>query len=254
MIEYLKRLVRTWATWVFAAADLVAFIVDSSRSEIAVPPYAYWAIAAVGFGAANYMLFSDLARENAQLRQQLEAGNSEAAEIHLSLVSSSFNHRAPILIFSDRFADGLRPGGLPIEAYIYARVEMENRGFEAGTLNCSLDLEASDLPDVFVLREKTKDGEFEGLAGQLAARSRSSFWWRLDLAVAEREPDEFAAALREARQYHIVLMYHTRRIGGASPQRTLAIRGDFDDYRMKLRELWTAAGHIQLASRIQHLS
>jgi hypothetical protein len=247
MISYLRRLLTIWATWVFAVADLIAFVVDASVPEIVFPPYLYWAIAGVGFIFANFRIFSDQVTENAKLRRLLEARDLEEAEIHLAVESSSFKHRAPLLISTGRTENGLKPGGLPIEAYIYARVEMENRGFEEGSLIWAVDLEASDLPEVFVLNEKSKDGEFEGFSGHLAARSRSTAWWRLDIAVDERDPEEFAAILRDSTHYILTLTYQTKRIGGASGRQALTIEGSFEDYRKTLHELWRAAGYTHLA-------
>ncbi len=243
--SYLYRLIRTWGAKAFAISEAVAFIVASFSSSIIIPSWIFWSIAAVSFLIANYELFREYPHAFQRLQDLLDKKDGSEAILVIRVNKSSFLHSAPVLILSGRYEDGLMPDGLPVEAIASAELEIHNLGEEEGELDWHLNLDKSDLPEIFSIKSATSSEIFK-LPARIPGRKRLVLNWRMQCWMHEMNSYRFSEGLQEADGYKFVLEYRTLRVGEPTEYRSVVIEGKFDHYRSELVRRWQESGHTEL--------
>jgi len=246
--QYLSRLIRTWVLWVFLIADAIAFLVGAIDPTVQIGRSVCWFIAAAGFVAANFDIFRKLTAENAHLRTSLQEKDSVLGNLVLRIRSVRFAHTHPVLTMKGRYEDGINTGGMPVEAIVTARLEVENTGFEPGELAYHLDLQATDIPG-FVVDRRNVNGHFRDLPASMEGRRRWEGNWILECNPQPSDPAEFASLLSNADTFRLALSYSTKRVGGDSPEQLLLIEGSLADYKKSVAKRWRARGLHQLADK-----
>ncbi len=244
-LKYLHRLIRTWGALAFAISEVIAFIASSISAAIEIPSWVFWSIAVMAFVAANYQIFLENEQKKRALQRLIDEMEGPEASLIVKIVESAFIHSAPVLVLGGRFADGLMPDGLPVEAIASAELEVHNLGEEEGELDWQLDLEESDLPKIFSIASDTY-GELVNLPTQVPGRKRVRTTWRISCWMHEKNSFRFADGLLEAQSYKFVIRYRTLRVGEPTSYRTVAIEGDFDHYRSEINKRWRESSHNEL--------
>jgi hypothetical protein len=162
-----------------------------------------------------------------------------------------FLHSAPVLTLQGRFPDGIKPNGLPVEAIASASIDLENMGEEEGELEWALDLEGSQLPEIFHIIAGNAEGTMHDLPNRVAARKRICLHWRIECGINEKDPTSFSSALAKVAFFAFVLRYRTLRVGGPTAYSVLNLEGTFEHYRGALVEAWTKNAMTNLAALAQ---
>jgi len=199
----------------------------------------------VAFLIANYQIFREDEQEKRGLQELIDEMEGLEALLVVRVTKSVFLHSAPVLILSGRFADGLMPDGLPVEAIASAELEIHNLGEEEGELEWILDVEQSTLPEIFSI-ESHPSSEIVDLPGRIPGRKRVVVSWRTQCWMHEKNSYRFSEGLQKAHDYRFVLQYRTLRVGDPSEYRSVAIEGEFDHYRSELIRRWSESGHTEL--------
>jgi hypothetical protein len=243
LLSYLSDLLRLWIFWLwFLALDIIGLLVNTFYPDFTPPQWIYLAIPVIGFVIANFVLYK-------QLRLQIAERESYEANIHLQVKNSLFSYYRgtlspspfPELKIEDH---GLQKNGLPGGMLIIIDLEGENIGHEPGELVLGIDRSQTNLTNLFALKE----GQDQLQSIRVDARKSFSAQRTLFVDIIERDAQSFAQALRSVHYYQVVGNYWTKRIGGNSEARTLAIKGDFDKFRQNLIQHWESYSFSDLAN------
>jgi hypothetical protein len=225
---------------------LITFITGHFKPDLSFPTWVFWlflAFAFITFLGANVKLFADNEAEKLLLQRRIDELEATEANISLKFVEAGFypSHSGIPSPFPDIEIDqfGFDKRGLPGWASIRAKLLIKNTGYEDGELVWELDRAKTNLPPLFALDEEY-DGEFDkGPLAWIGPRQKPfSVSWKLYVRIAEQDPHSFAQGIGSLDNYSVVLNYRTRRIDGESPQRSITITGDFQEFRAKVLEHW----------------
>jgi len=239
--KYFQQLLHLWMYWfMFPILDVVLLVGDHLIPAVSVPPLAYLGLLAIGFLCANAKLFAD----QQQRISQLEATQ---ADIRLTVRESGLDHshsgrRPPFPEVRQIGPYGFDEHGMPGWGVLWASLEIENVGYEAGELVLEVVRSNTELPRLFAIDEENNGWFHGGPPGTVDSRRRIAKQWCLDPRITEQDPQVFAQALRSLSTYRVVMQYHTRRIGGESKRSNLVIEGDFSSFRHKVLEHWKGFG------------
>lgn len=257
LIQYVKRLLAIWFTWVLLAASIIGAIlllIDLHYPTFPLPQWAFWAYIGVIFFCflgANVRLFANLEIETQTLLQRIAELKAVEGKLRIVLRHFGFepsrSHDSPQ--FRGRVLDpnGYDKDGLPDCACVWADIEIENVGYEPGELVIELDHSATELPRIFAIDENVTI-QFHGSPSvKIPGRSQQKRQIMIKFAIRERNPQAFARALQTPQAYKFVLKYYTRRIGGTSEEERLVVEGDLGYFREEVIKYWRGFGFSELA-------
>jgi hypothetical protein len=243
--RYLKDLVSEWVVTALLIADIVVFVVSSRTQSFTLPPQFYWIVAGAAFIIANYRVY-------ARMMGKIETQDDKRAKLTVGVVQSGVSVVSPPISERGIFDDGLGDDGLPAVNVLKVLLEIENTGEEQGELEWELDLKESTIPNIFQLGDSNDRGSFDKGYGPpiVLARDRSLVQWTIDLFPTTSDPRQFAHSLSNDPRYRILLRYHTKRIGGSSPQKLIVIEGNLADYKQSVRLKWMGRKLIDLVDLV----
>lgn len=257
VIEYVKRLLAIWFTWLLLAASIIGavlLLIDARYPNFSLPQWAFWAYTGViifCFLGANVRLFANQEIEKNRLLERIT--KLEAREANLQITLLDFEFGPSRSQNSERLREreidpyGYDKDGLPDCAGVWADIEIENVGYEPGELVIDLDIDTTELPGIFTIDRNTRLWFHNGPPTRLQERSRLSKQMMIDFTISERNPQAFARALQTPQSYRIALKYYTRRTGGTSQEKSLVIEGNLEHFREKVIEYWQGFRFAQLA-------
>ncbi|MHC4620598.1 MAG: hypothetical protein ACYTEQ_22855 [Planctomycetota bacterium] len=237
---YLKALWETPIAFILILLDIVgiwpvATILIDDWGEGAV-----LALFLVVWFVAHYLIFRrlrvDIAKRDAQIAE-LEATE---ADIHISLL------KEPEL--------GLQGGalderGLPSRGAIQVTLEFRNIGYEPGEPVLIVDPSESRLPRGIAF-DPERDPGYNWALHRIEGRDDTQAYYTIPVRVTSRDSIQLARELNSRESYRVVLKYHTKRIGGTSPQHELIIKGDLRLTRQHMRNYWLKHGFDHLAELV----
>lgn len=186
-----------------------------------------------------------------EVQDRLSSLEAEQASLTLSVTDIVFLHKEPVITLEGRFKDGLKSNGLPVEAIIRANIEVHNIGREEGQLDWYLDLDASELPGIFHLSDKTYRS-IPKLPERIEGRKVIVTPYRLECFIQEKDPKKFAQGLVREDSFSLIFRYRTKRVDQPSEYSSLSLQGSLLPYRSKLVEKWSKRGMRNLISLIEN--
>ena len=190
------------------------------------------------------------------LQDRISELEATEANISLRVIEQRFHHSFsgtkpafPDAPKTDGY--GFTENGLPGWARLWANVEVENVGREAGELEWELDKANTRIPPIFIIGDADEYGKFSHI-GDIKPRKR----FRTDLSLyvkiapTYQEPQAFAKALGSLDEYNFVLHYWTKRITGLSEPQTLSISGNFQEFREKILEYWKGNKKFEVLAQL----
>lgn len=213
---------------VFIATEInliIAFLFDETSQNFRFSSIVLLLGSFLLFAYANFRLYDDLLG-------QLDALSQVEANVVMSVKESGFSAGRA---YTDQ--------GLPVEIVLWLKIQFDNIGREKGAVEILED--EADLPVPFS-NEYTLHVNPELW---VPAKDFRKVDWEAFFHIAERDPEEFARQLHRLleRQYRVKIIYHTKRVGGASAPKTLLIEGKFDLFYQDILNYWESYNFPKLA-------
>ena len=204
------------------------------------------------------IFFASCIWANFSLYRKLTDVIADHADIRLKVLeqgfSSSYNCGRSPFHDAPENPHGVNEQGLPDWCYVWAKIEIENIGYEKGRLVSELDNARTSLPSLFARDTIKVSCPTENLEGRKAYNVDCFF----DVRLAERDPHAFAKSLkdlvRRKQSYKVVLRYKTNCFGSESQIRRLVIKGDLQGFYEKMITYWDENHFKELADLANLLS
>lgn len=206
---------------------------------------------------SNYLIFKKQREIIGDRENRIAELEATEANIHLKVAETGFwpAGTSTLRPFPEVKVDsyGFDESGLPGWGVIWASLEGENVGWEAGKLIWEFDRDKTELPRLFdpdfALNEEVSDRLF--WSGSRGIEGRTPFKAHLEIGVriAKQKRQVFARALNSLKRYRVVINYYTKSIVGESKPNVLqlSIEGDFQEFRQKILDHWKHSKHCDLA-------
>jgi hypothetical protein len=217
---------------------------------------------AISFVIANPIIYIKQALEKRSLENHIAELEATGANLRLKLKSTGFTPsgtrtRRP---FPEIKVDsyGFDEHGVPGWGVIWANLQGENIGWEAGRLIWEFDRDKTKLPSLFdqdfVFDEGASDQLFWNESKSIERRHSFKAHLQINVRIVERDPKAFAQALNSLVSYRVVIDYRTKPIVGEPNPRAqgqLVIEGDFQEFRQQLRQSWGQSRYRELTQFIE---
>lgn len=256
LIRYVVTLLRKWIVWVFFLLDVIGvplLVVSVLNPSSPIPIWVLWivfVVAVLCFALASYLVFKDQEGDKRHLQNRIDELEEVEARLKLRELRSGFSPghggRSPSFVQIELDQYGYESSGVPGWATVWIDIQVENVGYKIGELIMEFDREKSQLPSIIGLGPPEATFGYGPFPNTFDPQRREEVKVTLDFFVVERDPANFAAALKELDKFTIFLSYFTRRIGGESDESYLVLEGNFDDFRQEIIEHWNGFGFQNL--------
>lgn len=196
---------------------------------------------------ANGIIYVRQEQKMQSLRNRIAEIEATEANLHLKVIEGGFRPAGTSTLrpFPDIEVNpmGYDENGVPGWARIWARIKIENRGWEPGCLVYDFDHDKAILPAIFdcgfVFDSAVSNQMFQD-SKYIEGKTSTAALLYLNVRIIERDPQAFAQSLNTLDRYCVVMKYKTNpKVGEPRAHgSTLCIEGDFEDFRQEILQYW----------------